>query len=345
MMEAIDSQLFAEKSGPVFVILDGASVPGLPSKLSSLRPEHLCLHNGKLEPDMAEVAPYLAILEPHSSFSEWVLSNGWGKHWGIFGTAQADLQILKGHFRKFIVVHDQAGKSLYFRFYDPRVLRRYLSTCNAEELFAFFGPVTSYILEDARPEFARKFTMTKKAGQNNCINAGNGAPGIVFLESVLLKIPSHPIEQFSTLFLNDSQQTLEVSVLPTEMSGNRPSANGVTLFSNKQIKTLGDTIFAERMRCFLNQHFPESQGIASDELEQVILDLTERAAYYKLVLETHVAPFVVSAWLMGLNFDEKFISVKDVLGNLDMDSSAKAEWIWHWLQASLGILEDSSSLA
>jgi hypothetical protein len=36
-----------------------------------------------------------------------------------------------------------------FRFYDPRVLRIFLPTCNAQEVFQFFGPVVnSYLAEN-----------------------------------------------------------------------------------------------------------------------------------------------------------------------------------------------------
>ncbi|HXN45915.1 MAG TPA: DUF4123 domain-containing protein [Bryobacteraceae bacterium] len=142
--------LFAGGFG-VFAVLDGASVPGLRLKLHQARPEHECLYRGDLEPDMAEVAPYLVRLERKAEFTEWVLTQGWGKHWGIFACAQADLHAMRQHFRRFLIVHDESGKPLYFRFYDPRVLRSYLPTCNASELAAIFGPVDSFVLEGEDP--------------------------------------------------------------------------------------------------------------------------------------------------------------------------------------------------
>ena len=39
----------------------------------------------------------------------------------------------------------------YFRYYDPRVLRVYLPTCNARELQTVFGPVLRYLVEDEKP--------------------------------------------------------------------------------------------------------------------------------------------------------------------------------------------------
>jgi hypothetical protein len=51
-----------------------------------------------------------------------------------------------------LLVSDENGKTFYFRFYDPRVLRVYLPTCNAEELDMFFGPVRNFFMENESPE-------------------------------------------------------------------------------------------------------------------------------------------------------------------------------------------------
>jgi len=142
--------LFGDGAG-VFAILDGASVRELREKLHQLRPEFECLYRGELEPDMAEVAPYLIRLEPKSEFTNWVLEQGWGKHWGIFACTRADLHTIRQHLRRFLTVHDESGKPMYFRFYDPRVLRVYLPTCNASELAEFFGPVENFVMEGEDP--------------------------------------------------------------------------------------------------------------------------------------------------------------------------------------------------
>ncbi len=155
--ELLKRHLFGEEEAITFAVLDGASVPDLLEKLYRDKPEFECLYRGELEPDMAEVAPYLARLERNSEFTEWVIRQGWGKHWGIFVVTRADLRALRRHFRAFLMVHDADGQPLYFRYYDPRVLRVYLPTCNAEELKTVFGPVESYLLEDAEPKTILRF--------------------------------------------------------------------------------------------------------------------------------------------------------------------------------------------
>lgn len=149
--------LFSDDEAGIFCILDGASVPDLLDALYEHEPEHECLYRGELEPDLAEVAPYLVSLAPGSPFTDWVIKEGWGNHWGIFAAAPVDLATMRRHFRRFLIVHDPDGKPLYFRYYDPRVLRVYLPTCNAEELDVVFGPIRYYLLEDGDAATALRF--------------------------------------------------------------------------------------------------------------------------------------------------------------------------------------------
>jgi hypothetical protein len=106
-----------------------------------------------------------------------------------------------------------------------------------------------------------------------------------------------------------------------------------------QKNEIGNKIYASRMRQFMNEQFPATKEIEDQELERIILDLTDRAAGYKLVLETHVAPYIVASWIMGIGFEDKFLAAKEVLEDLDMDSGAKANWLWQFLDETIGILE------
>ena len=144
---SISEHLFREADANVFAVLDGASVTGLLGKLYGLLPNFCCLFRGELSPDMAEVAPYLVQLEPETEFTRWVIDQGWGNHWGIFATSDADLRRMRSHFRTFLIVYDETGRPLRFRYYDPRVLRVYLPTCSAEELATICGPVASFTVE------------------------------------------------------------------------------------------------------------------------------------------------------------------------------------------------------
>ncbi len=147
MRNKLNDALFVDPSSNVYAVLDGASIPLLRDKLYEDDPEYVCLYAGDLEPDMEEVAPYLVRLEQGSPFTDWIISNGWGNHWGIFASTKEDLRTVRKHFRTFLLVQDPEGKTLYFRYYDPRVMRVYLPTCNDDEARAVFGPLHWYLME------------------------------------------------------------------------------------------------------------------------------------------------------------------------------------------------------
>jgi len=110
---------------------------------------HQLLYLGKMPQALAAVAPYIVQLKPDSPFARWIVKEGWGDHWGIFLTSTANLTELLRHFRRFVMVKEESGRLLYFRFYDPRVFRPYLPTCNEADLEMIFGPVDRFYIEAA----------------------------------------------------------------------------------------------------------------------------------------------------------------------------------------------------
>ena len=136
-----------------FAVLDGAANEGLLDALyGSNGPKFECLFTGDLAPDMAMVAPYLAEMNEGSDFARWAVEGGWGEHWGLFVLSRVELPELWRHLRSLTRIYDPDGKPLFFRFYDPRVLRLFLPTCNAEQLQVIFGPVDRFIVEGPTPE-------------------------------------------------------------------------------------------------------------------------------------------------------------------------------------------------
>jgi len=162
-IRAIRGRIFSGGELSTYAVLDGASIPDLLQALCDHRPEHCCLYRGELEPDLAETAPYLVRLDADSRFTDWLLKEGWGNHWGIFAITGTDFRSMRRHFRTFLIVRDPDGKPLYFRYYDPRVLRVYLPTCNAEETTTVFGPIESYVLEGQDPAVLLWFRPEQEA--------------------------------------------------------------------------------------------------------------------------------------------------------------------------------------
>ena len=131
----------------LYCVLDGASVPDLPMRLYETRSPNYCLFRGDLTPDVAQTAPYVVNLLPNSPFTQWILDESFGKHLGIFAHCRFSIKEMRRHFRSLVNVYNEQGNPMIFRFYDPRVLRRFLPTCNAAELKNLFSNVQAYFAE------------------------------------------------------------------------------------------------------------------------------------------------------------------------------------------------------
>lgn len=140
-------QLFADgETSSVFALIDGASVERLPELLDSSGLIYSSLFAGNLTEELARVAPYLVELEKDNFLTQRFLCQ-WGSHWGVILASTIDFVELAIHFQKLLLVRGPEGKRLYFRFYDPRVLRKYLPSCQSSELSQFFGPCHTFYVE------------------------------------------------------------------------------------------------------------------------------------------------------------------------------------------------------
>ena len=147
----------------MFALLDGARDRRIFEMLQRSRLDYRSLFLGELAPELALASPYLVHLGSLSRESRYILEHGWGNHWGVFVRADVLLQDLRRHFRTFLQVEDENGRRLFFRFYDPRVLRAYLPTCTRQELEVVFGPVERYCLENDTAEALVEFTFDGSA--------------------------------------------------------------------------------------------------------------------------------------------------------------------------------------
>lgn len=163
MIDPTQVQMFqrslADAHQQLYAVLDGASIPNLLALLSEPKVPHICLLPGELDSELAQAAPYLAQLQAQSPFTDLFLTRGLGNHWGILATAGADFRTMRMHFRKFLSVWGPDARPLYFRYYDPRVLRLYLPTCNGDELRTLFGPVIAYYAEGENADTLLRFII------------------------------------------------------------------------------------------------------------------------------------------------------------------------------------------
>lgn len=131
----------------VYVLLDAARDEAILPAIQGCGLEVDCLFSGVMPAELARLAPYLVRLRRSSPFPGWLAEHAWRQSWGVFLQATGDRPMVRKHLQSLLLVRTEQGRELYFRYYDPRVLRAYLPTCTAQELQHLFGPVRSFFAE------------------------------------------------------------------------------------------------------------------------------------------------------------------------------------------------------
>ena len=162
---------------PLYAILDAARDVRILALLMQSREQYQSLYEGAEGDQLAQVAPYLVRLETDSLLLSSLVLEGWGNSWGVFLSCAGDLQTVRRHLRHFLEVQMPDGKQVYFRFYDPRVLRVFLPTCTADETNQFFGPIKHYLMEDDKPDKLLQFGSTDKGAEVKVIDLSPPAAG------------------------------------------------------------------------------------------------------------------------------------------------------------------------
>lgn len=147
---------------PVFLLVDCAR----DAKILTLLGEHAAdaqtLFNGPNLGTMIPFSPHLVAIDKQGKLIEDLLQEGWGKSWMVFVLGHEPFAILRDHLRELLLVESPEGKEIFFRYYDPRILRRFLPACSPAEARQFFGPVVQFWTEDEKPEFVLQFAPGPK---------------------------------------------------------------------------------------------------------------------------------------------------------------------------------------
>jgi hypothetical protein len=144
----------------VWGVLDCARDPKIYLAMLESKLEFRCLYSGKLARELEMNAPHLVELFPSNLLIHRWLDEGWGKAWGVFLTID-DPSNLRHQLRKHLKVQDERGRVLLFRYYDPRVLGPFLRSCDSSQLSQFFGPVRSFLSEEAEGARACEFRFER----------------------------------------------------------------------------------------------------------------------------------------------------------------------------------------
>jgi hypothetical protein len=166
-------------SRSVWMIIDGARDRRIYSDLMNSHLIYSCLYSGNLPDQVEAAAPHLVQLEFEDKSTRDLIRRSWGEAWGVFLRCDARMDRLRRHLRTLLTVRTWSGEQLLFRYYDPRVLRVYLPTCNSDELKTVFGPIQQFFTEAESGETLTSFQVTngRLLQQNlDVFGAGREAP-------------------------------------------------------------------------------------------------------------------------------------------------------------------------
>ena len=144
------------EEAPLFAVFDPTRGDAVLELLRESVEDYRSLYDGTQGAAMQEVAPHVVTLAPGSSLLERMVREGWGRRWGIYFTCPRSIEKVRTHLRRFLMVRDdESGKKLYFRYYNPGVLRVFLPACTSGQQAQFFGELGCFILEGEEGEVLR----------------------------------------------------------------------------------------------------------------------------------------------------------------------------------------------
>lgn len=145
-----------------FAILDGAISPAILDLLNQSGTYYQSLYEGEASADIARYGPYLAQIQPERPFLPYLVKAAWGMFWGVFLGSDQSFEETRRHLRRFLIVDSGSGGKALFRYYDPRVLRVFIPSCEPEQRKEFFGPVRCYFAETEPIPSLTAFTLEQQ---------------------------------------------------------------------------------------------------------------------------------------------------------------------------------------
>jgi hypothetical protein len=142
--------------GPLFAVVDSARDDRILILVRESVERYQSLYEGVEGEALGHVAPYLVELPKGSGLLQRLVREGWESRWMSFIEADLSFKEMRRHLRRFLMVADaDTRKKMYFRFYDPVVLRTFLPTTTVKQQAEFFGDIKAFYVEDETGNVAR----------------------------------------------------------------------------------------------------------------------------------------------------------------------------------------------
>ncbi len=153
---------------PLYGVFDAARDPRILVLLDESVDPAWSLYEGAEGDAMAEVAPYVVRFQSDSDLLEAMVREGWGHAWGIYFTASRPMKEVRRHLRRFLMVQPEDSRErIYFRFYDPRVLREFLPIATPRQKSELFGDLAWFLYEDEHATLVRTDPLVAHAEERD----------------------------------------------------------------------------------------------------------------------------------------------------------------------------------
>lgn len=134
---------------------------------------HQSLFDGESGEQLASAAPYLVAIDIHDPVLDVLIHDSWRQGWCTFVVSQSGFNELRNHLRDLLLVdEDQDEGLLYFRFYDPRVLRNFVPECDDDQLDELFECVDAFVVESAGTDEVFRFALVDGELETETVDLG-----------------------------------------------------------------------------------------------------------------------------------------------------------------------------
>jgi hypothetical protein len=165
-------RVLRSRQQPLYALLDAARAPAVPALLTDSGERHECLYSGGVAQELAEYAPYLVQLDKNGALVPRLVEAGWDDAWGYYLISESSFERLRTHLRKFLLVKLEDGREVYFRFYDPRVIRAFLHVATLQQAAKLLEEVSGVICAGNEPDTLLTFHMAGNRLVRNQIPLG-----------------------------------------------------------------------------------------------------------------------------------------------------------------------------
>ncbi len=153
------------EEAPLFAVLDAARTPRIRELLRESAEPYRSLFDGIQAESLDPSAPHLVGLPRGTRLLPSLVREGWGHRWGVYLTHPGKLDEVRRHLRRFLrVENEETRRPMYFRFYDPAVLRVFVPACSVLERADFFRDTLAMMAEGEHGNLLR-FTASDEQEQ------------------------------------------------------------------------------------------------------------------------------------------------------------------------------------